>query len=122
MGGATEAASLDPVTGAFRWTPPGHASGSYAVTSTASDGHSSRSETVTIAVADANHAPLFVTAGLQMVREATNTVFPVRANDPDDDPLQPPVTNGLPGRALSVANHGDVRWIPDHYPEGEACD
>src|SRR3546814_8728396 len=57
MDGAPEGASLDPVTGAFRWTPPGNASGSYAVTFTASDGHSSSSETVTIAVADANHAP-----------------------------------------------------------------
>src|SRR3546814_14389276 len=32
MDGAPEGASLDPVTGAFRWTPPGNASGSYAVT------------------------------------------------------------------------------------------
>src|SRR3546814_2593813 len=44
MDGAPEGASLDPVTGAFRWTPPGNASGSYAVTFTASDGHSSSSE------------------------------------------------------------------------------
>src|SRR3546814_14105289 len=113
MDGAPEGASLDPVTGAFRWTPPGNASGSYAVTFTASDGHSSSSETVTIAVADANHAPLFVPAGLQLVREGTNLVFRVVANDPDADPLPLSVVSGLPGGATLVATGGEVQGNTD---------
>src|SRR3546814_1226530 len=119
MDGAPEGASLDRGTGAFRGTPPGKASGSYAVTFNASDGHSSSSETVTIAVADANHAPLFVPAGLQLVREGTNLVFRVVANDPDADPLQLSVVSGLPGGALFVANSGEFQWTPDHDQAGD---
>src|SRR3546814_13437544 len=69
---------------------------------------------LTIAVADANHAPLFVPAGLQLVREGTNLVFRVVANDPDADPLQLSVVSGLPGGALFVANSGEFQWPPDH--------
>src|SRR3546814_16660062 len=75
MTGAPEGAVLDPVTGAFRWTPALNASGSYSVVFTASDGNKSSSETVTITVANANQAPQFVPMGLQLVREGAPTTF-----------------------------------------------
>src|SRR3546814_7901700 len=73
MTGAPEGAVLDPVTGAFRWTPALNASGSYSVVFTASDGNKSSSETVTITVANANQAPQFVPMGLQLVRSEEHT-------------------------------------------------
>src|SRR5690606_32676375 len=46
MEGNPPGATLDPVTGAFRWTPALNAAGQYQVTFVTSDGHSQSSETV----------------------------------------------------------------------------
>src|SRR3546814_16698389 len=104
MTGAPEGAVLDPVTGAFRWTPALNASGSYSVVFTASDGNKSSSETVTITVANANQAPQFVPMGLQLVREGAPITFRVAAGDADGDPLQLSVVRGLPEGEIGRAS------------------
>ncbi len=50
MVGALPGATLDAVTGEFRWTPTLDAAGTYQVSFTASDGHSQETETVTVTV------------------------------------------------------------------------
>ncbi|HEY6817505.1 MAG TPA: putative Ig domain-containing protein [Croceibacterium sp.] len=119
MAGAPEGAVLDPVTGQFGWTPPLNASGSYTVTFTVSDGHSSSSETVTLTVANANQAPQFVPAGLQLVREGGDLVFRVVAGDADGEPVQYSLLSAPPPGALFVANRGEFQWSPGFDQAGE---
>src|SRR5690606_34280980 len=79
----------------------------------------SSSETVTIAVADVNHAPVFVPTGLQLLREGADLVFRVVAGDPDGDPLQLSVISGLPAGALFAASRGEFQWTPGFDQAGD---
>ena len=119
MTGAPLDATLDPVTGAFAWTPARNASGTYAITFTASDGNLQSSETVTLTIANANQAPVFVTQGLQLVREGSDVVFKVVGADPDGDPLLLSVVTGLPQGALFVPATGEFQWTPGYDQAGD---
>src|SRR3546814_19274205 len=121
MTGAPEGAVLDPVTGAFRWTPALNASGSYSVVFTASDGNKSSSETVTITVANANQAPQFVPMGLQLVRDRIADHFgigegsgQVVAHDGASTVARSPASSAEGRRAgRECVRQGRSRWSPE---------
>ncbi|HEU4764891.1 MAG TPA: PKD domain-containing protein, partial [Candidatus Eisenbacteria bacterium] len=56
-------ATYDTNTGAFSWTPSASDAGTYVLTFTASDGHATSSETITITVNANNHPPVAVAGG-----------------------------------------------------------
>lgn len=56
-------ATYDTNTGHFSWTPSSSDAGSYTLTFSASDGHASASETITITVSSNNHPPVAVAGG-----------------------------------------------------------
>ena len=56
-------ATYDTATGHFSWTPQPSDAGSYSLTFTASDGHATDSETITITVNANNHPPVAVAGG-----------------------------------------------------------
>ena len=56
-------ATYDSNTGHFSWTPAASDAGTYTLTFSASDGHASDSETITITVSSNNHPPVAVAGG-----------------------------------------------------------
>ena len=119
MTGAPDGAVLDPVTGAFSWTPLGNQSGSYSITFRASDGHSASTETVNVTIANSNQAPIFVPMGVQLVREGQEVVFRALATDPDGEAVQLAVLSGLPQGALFVPARGEFQWTPGFDQQGD---
>src|SRR5690606_29968672 len=112
-------ASLDPVTGRFTWTPALHHAGTYNLTFTVSEGHSSDSETITLTVENANQAPVFTPMITQLARENAELRFTVVAGDPDDDPVSLSVISDLPLGALFVPSTGAFIWTPGFDQQGE---
>ncbi|MFA7603825.1 MAG: CARDB domain-containing protein, partial [Novosphingobium sp.] len=119
MIGNLPGATLDAVTGTFRWTPALNAAGSYQISFTASDGHSSDSETVTFTVTNANQTPEFLPMATQLLREGTASSFTVIAVDGDGDPLSLSVVSGLPEGALFIPARGELQWTPGYDQAGD---
>ncbi|MDF1531891.1 MAG: putative Ig domain-containing protein, partial [ANME-2 cluster archaeon] len=83
-------ASLNPVSGAFSWTPADGDAGTYVVTFEVTDGYLSDPETVTITVNDVNHVPVitaFVPADGSVFGEGDSITLDVTASDTDNQAL-----------------------------------
>jgi hypothetical protein len=103
-GSVPTGASIDPVTGAFTWTPTAsQGPGVYTFDVTVSDGELLDSETVTIAVRDTNRAPAFdQDLGDRTDAEGDVISLDAGATDPDGDALTYAAT-GLPA-GLSISS------------------
>jgi len=112
--GLPQGATLDAQTGAFSWTPGFTQAGSYAVTFTASDSQLSVNETVALAIADVDRAPVVAPPQAVNVLEGTPIQLVVHAADPDGTAVALSAA-GLPEGA-TFADHGDgtgsFAWTP----------
>ncbi len=89
MGPVPPGASIDPVTGAFTWTPTeSQGPGVYTFDITVSDGDLADAETVTVTVAEVNTAPVLVPVGPLAVAEGATDDIALAATDADI-PAQP---------------------------------
>ncbi|MCX2983457.1 hypothetical protein EYC98_21590, partial [Halieaceae bacterium IMCC14734] len=117
-GGAPAGASIDSVTGEFRWTPTEvQGPGSFSVTvRVTDDGTQARDdfETIVITVDEVNGAPDLDTIGDQFVAEGLLLAFVVSAVDPDgpDGVLTFSLDAGAPAGATIDSATGVFSWAP----------
>jgi len=115
--GAPTAASINPVTGVFTWTPDEtNGPGVYPVTVRVTDNgipNFSDSETFSITVNEVNRVPLLTVLGDQIVNELVALNLSASATDPDVP------TNALtfslisPPSGMTInATSGDIAWTP----------
>jgi Ca2+-binding RTX toxin-like protein len=109
--GAPEDASIDPVTGAVAWTPT--APGAFTFDVRVSDGILTDTETITVTVADNNHAPVLAPIGPKTVNEGTALSFQISATD-SGVPVQTLTysVNGLPEGASFDPTTRMFTWTP----------
>ncbi len=112
-------ATFDRETGEFNWLPSSTQAGTYQMTVTASDGHSSSSETVTLVIAELNRAPVFVPMTTQFGRDRAELRFTVVSDDADGDPVVMSVIDGLPEGAYFNEETGQFSWIPQYDQSGD---
>ncbi len=86
-------ASLDPVTGIFTWTPGFTQNGIYQIPVTVSNGQTSASRTLGVAVLNTNAAPVFQTLNTYHFLEGQSTQMRAQAIDPDNPDYEPPYRN-----------------------------
>ncbi|MEW6427388.1 MAG: putative Ig domain-containing protein [Thermodesulfobacteriota bacterium] len=112
------AASFDPATGIFSWTPAFGDTGNFTVVFSATDGVATVSETVTISVGNVNRPPQFSPMPAdQTVNENSQLIFMVSGSDPDGDPLTRGAT-GLPAGAVFDAATATFNWTPGYADSG----
>ncbi|MBE0641808.1 MAG: putative Ig domain-containing protein, partial [Bacteroidales bacterium] len=111
--GAVFAAS----TRTFTWTPGNDQSGTYQVTFRVSDGSLSDSETVALAVANGNAAPILNAIGAQAIGENSLLTFEVSASDANGDNLVYSAS-GLPAGAVFNGTQRRFSWTPGYSQAG----
>jgi hypothetical protein len=105
-------ASFDPFTQIFSFTPTLNQSGSYPnVTFEATNGIFVDSQSLTITVIDANHAPVLDPIGNKKVKVASRLSFTVSASDADGDRLTYTASN-LPAGATFNTSTRVFSWTP----------
>lgn len=106
--------------GQFTWTPTYEQSGTYALTVIAADYEKTASRQITVAVSNADRAPVFAPMDQKTGTEGMLFAFTVAATDPDNDPVTLTATS-LPGGA-TFSDHGDntatFRWQPSYTQAG----
>ncbi|MEQ9102462.1 MAG: putative Ig domain-containing protein [Imperialibacter sp.] len=113
--------TINASTGAFSWTPSETQDGDHDVIFTVSDGLVADSETITVAVADVNVAPMLGVIGAKSVDELLTLSFTAAATD-TDVPVQV-LTFSLDqpsldaGMALDAAT-GAFSWTPGESQDG----
>jgi len=113
-------AVLDAENGVITWTPNIFQQGVYpSIIITASDGHGSTSETITLEVSNRNQAPILVNLPDQSSREGIPLHFDLSAGDIDGDPLTYRIDSGFPSGAVFNVEKGTFDWTPDFDQEGE---
>jgi hypothetical protein len=114
--GAPAGASIDPVTGAFSWTPDeADGPGDYPVTIRVKDNGTpvlDDFETITIHVNEVNKAPTLNAIGNKTVDEETALTFTATATDPDLPPNT--LTFSLVGApaGATISTGGAFSWTP----------
>ena len=118
--GAPASASINPVTGAFTWTPTeAQGPGSFPITVRATDNgtnHLSDSETITVTVKEVNSAPVMPAITDRTVNENSALSFTVTASDPNDTPANAiafSLDPGAPAGATINAGSGLFTWTPN---------
>ena len=107
-------ASFDPSNQTFSWTPDYSQQGSYtSVHFEVSDGTSSDSEDITIAVNGSNQAPILSPIGDKSVAPGEQLQFTISATDPDGDNLIYAALN-LPSGASFDAQTQTFTWTPSN--------
>src|SRR2546428_53866 len=110
--GLPAGASFDPATRTFSWTPGFDQAGTYAgVTFTVSDGTAPASETIAIAIANTNRAPVLAAIGNKNGSEGSLLTFTVAATDADGDALTYSAS-GLPAGASFDPATRTFSWTP----------
>lgn len=97
----------------FSWTPGMNQSGSYTVTFSVSDGHTSVSETISITVVNVNQSPVLQPIGTKSVNEGQELAFTILAIDADADPVTYGASN-LPVGATFNPTTRQFSWVPDY--------
>ena len=122
--GSPDGSVINPVTGAFTWTPNESQGGSsYLVTIRVTDDGSpalSRAETISILVNEVNSPPSLSTIASTNVNEGDLLTFPVTGSDPDipAQVLTFSLDPGAPANALISPTNGVFTWIPDETQGG----
>src|SRR5205085_1407418 len=81
-------ATFDPATKTFSWTPTFDQAGPYpGVIFTVSDGTASATETIALAIANTNRAPVLAAIGNKSGSEGSLLTFAASATDADGDAL-----------------------------------
>ncbi len=131
-------ASLDPNTGAFRWTPTFFQHGTFVIPFTVSNGVKSTPQKTTITVLNVNAAPVFDNLDGFQVQEGQQLTFQAFAFDPDNPSYTPPTRNadgsltplegsppsvtytvsGLPAGATFDADTTEFAWTPGFNAAG----
>lgn len=111
-------ATLDPNTGAFRWTPDYAQAGAYLVRFAVSDSRASDVETVTLTVININRPPTLASVGPQSVDENQPLTFTLIATDPDGELLTFATTTELPPGSRFDPVTRTFQWTPDYRQAG----
>ena len=111
-------AMFNPLAGILTWRPTFDQAGSYAFRITASDGHLSRSEDITVEVLDVNRAPIFSGSPRLLAREGDDLNFVVPANDPDGEQVQLRLIGDYPAGLVLDPFSGYIQWTPDFDSAG----
>jgi PKD repeat protein len=110
-------ASFIPETGAFNWTPGYDAAGTYTITFSASDGHLTDTESITVTVTNLNRWPVLEPIGDKWITETGTLAFTVIATDPDG--ITPTLSaSGVPTGASFVTQTGVFSWTPGYGAAG----
>ena len=112
--GLPAVATFDTSTRVFSWTPTLSQVGNYSVTFRVTDGLSSDSETITIAVG-VNQPPVLAPIGNKIVNGGVNLTFTVSATDPNGNMLTYSATNLPSGSGF---NGQTFSWTPDYSQAG----
>lgn len=113
--GAPAGATIDPVTGAFAWTPTeAQGPGEYPITITVSDGALSDSETFTVTAAEVSTAPVLGEIGARSVSEGVELAFTATATDADlpANTFTFELGAGAPAGATIDPATGAFSWTP----------
>src|SRR5262249_15202148 len=103
--------SVDPLSGAVRWSPTVAQLGDAAVRLRVSDGQGGTAEqSFTVSVRGANRPPQVISTPPTTAAAGTPYAYPVRATDPDGDRLMFSVF-GPPSMTIDPSN-GLLRWAP----------
>ena len=117
--------SIDASTGTFSWTPTEAQGGSsYNVTITVTDGSLDDSETIFIAVAEVNVAPLLDEIGNKSVDEQAELTFTAMATDQDlpADTLTFSLDPAAIALGMSITSGGVFSWTPTESQGGNSYD
>ncbi len=99
----------------FSWTPDFAQAGAHSVTFEVSDGNLTANETITIAVANINQAPVLTAIGDKGINENATLAFTLSGSDPDGDAL----TYSSPDLPTGAVLDGvDFSWTPDYDQAG----
>lgn len=104
-----QGASLDAVTGAFRWTPGYEDAGQVQVVFSVTDGTDYDEELAIIVVNDVNRAPVFDDTASQNLRIGIPLELEVGVSDPDGDPVDLRVLEAPAGVVLEGTT---LQWTP----------
>src|SRR5262249_42781736 len=108
---APDGMSVDPNSGAVRWTPTAAHVGTHSVTVRAADGQGgTATQSFTVTVLGVNRPPQIVSAPSTTATVGSSFVYPVRTSDPDGDAITFSVA-GPSGMTIDPAT-GLIRWIP----------
>lgn len=114
--GAPNGATIDPASGAFRWTPDEQVGGnSIQITVRVTDDTGlTDTQSTTVIVNDVNSSPVLDSIGDQFVTEGTELTFTATASDPDipTNNLTFSLGPGAPTGATIDPATGEFRWTP----------
>ena len=111
---APAGATIDPVTGAFAWTPTeAQGPGSFTFSVRASDGSLHSDQSLTVTVNEVNIAPVLAAIGNQAVNELATLTFTATATDADlpANTLTYSLTGAPTGAGIN-ASTGAFSWTP----------
>jgi hypothetical protein len=110
-------ATIDPVSGAFAWTPSFSQAGTYKLTFSVSDGTDSAVQVADILVTDVNRPPAITTTSLPASRIGKPYTSAIAAVDPDGDTLTFALASAAgselpPGLGMDPATGVLKNWTP----------
>ena len=128
--GLPPGAKLDAASGLLTWTPGMFQAGRYdGIVISASDGHSTVTETIAIVVANTNRAPLLASLPPLGTREGRILQFSLTANDVDADLILYGIsgyslngvrqTGQVPAGVFFNAKLGTFEWTPGYEQAGQ---
>ena len=103
---------LDPATGAISWAPNSDQYGEHLVTIEAADGRggaATQSYVIAAGLPRDNHAPLILTEPQSTVPGTLPYVYPIRAEDPDGDPLHTQLVTAPDGMSFDPYTQ-QIEW------------
>ena len=112
---APAGAAIDPVSGAFRWTPSeAQGPANYTFRVNVSDGSASASETINVTVKEVNSAPVLAGISAQTVDELKPLSLSANGSDTDApaNTLTYSLTEGAPSGMTIDSKTGAISWTP----------
>jgi hypothetical protein len=104
---------IDPGTGLVSWTPNAQQLGSNPVTLSVSDGQggtATQSFTILVQQEPGNHPPVIISKPVTTAVAGTPYTYPVKAIDPDNDPLTYSLTTASTGMSIDPGS-GAISWV-----------